>query len=83
MLICVIEHDNRIYNPDARDRYIGGSPCVSYDGARELVCAHVERGHDISMHYVEDGTDYNEIDRETGEIVKEYYVRQLNWIPKN
>ncbi len=82
MMLCVIERDNRIYNPDARDRYIGGSPCVSYDGARELVCAHCEYGHDISVSYVEDGTDYNEIDRETGEVVKEYFVRQLNWIPK-
>lgn len=82
MMLCVIERNYRISNPDARDRYIGGSPCVSYDSARELVYAHCERGNDISVSYVENGTDYNEIDRETGELVKMYFVRHLNWIPR-
>lgn len=77
MKLCVIERDNRIYNPDARERYIGGSPCMSFDAARELVYAHCEWGHDVSVSYVNNGTNYNEIDRETGEVVKEYYVRLI------
>lgn len=81
MILFVIERDNRIYNPDARDRYIGGSPCISYGGARELVSAHCEWGHDLFPSYVENGTNYAEVDRETGEVVKEYYVRQVMDIP--
>ncbi len=75
MLICVIERDNRIYNPDARDRFIGGSPCISFDGARELVYAHCEWGNEIFPVYVDNGTNYREVVRETGEVVKEYFVR--------
>lgn len=79
--IIVIERDNRIYNPDARDRYIGGDPCTSYDSARELVFAHVDWGCEVNVTFVENGYNYIELSRETGEIMKEWFVRQIE-IPR-
>lgn len=77
MTIIVIERNNNTYNKDFRDRVIGGI-CNTFDAARELVFAHCEWGHEISVtSYVNNGTDYWELDRETGEIVKEYFVRAL------
>ena len=76
-IITVVERDFRLCE-DCRDRYIGGTPCVSFEGARELVYAHRERGNDISVeNYIENGTVYAETSAETGEIVKEYYVKLL------
>lgn len=78
MTIIVIERDNRIYNPEARDRFIGGSPCSNFDSVRELVFAHCDWGNDISASYVNNGTNYIEINRETGEIEKEYFARVVD-----
>lgn len=77
MYLVVIERNNNISNPDARDRIIGDI-CHSFDAARELVSAHCERGHDLYPNYIENGTNYDEFDRYTGEIVKEYYVRVID-----
>ena len=81
MYLVVIERDNRISNPNARDRFIGGSPCVSYEGARELVCAHLEWGSELIVSYIENGTNYAEIDQYTGEVIKEFFVRELKNVP--
>ena len=76
-VIVVVERDYRL-GEDFQDRYIGGTPCVSFEGARELVYAHRERGNDISVEsYVENGTIYAETSAETGELVKEYFVQLL------
>lgn len=76
MLISVIERDYRLYNKDFQYRYIG-TPCHNFDEARELVTAHCEWGTDISVSFVENGTNYTEISRETGEVIKEYFVRAV------
>ena len=74
LLINVIERNYAITNPDFQCRYIG-SPCRNFDEARELVAAHCEHNHDISVdHYIDNGTFYMEIDRDTGELMKEYFV---------
>jgi hypothetical protein len=78
MLIAVIERDNSVSNPYFRDRYIG-SPCQSFDEARELCCAHLGYNSELEIHsFIDDGTHYVEISRETGEILKEFFVRRLS-----
>ena len=77
MNIVVIERDNRIRNKDARDRIIGGSPSASFESARELVFAHREWGNEIFPSWVDNGTNYDEVNSETGEVVKQYFVRAI------
>jgi len=77
MIIAVVEKDYSVANPDFRDRYIG-SPCQSYDEARELCAAHL--GYKNELHvvdYIDNGVHYAEIDHETGEILKEFFVRTI------
>lgn len=77
MNIIVIERDNRICNKDARDRIIGGSPLASFESARELIFVHREWGNEIVPSWVDNGTNYDEIDGETGEVIKQYFVRTI------
>lgn len=75
LIISIIERDCRIYNKDFQCRYIG-APCHSFDEARELVNAHCDWGNEISVtSYYQNGTSYAEVSRETGEVIKEYFVR--------
>jgi hypothetical protein len=77
MIIAVVERDYSIANPDFRDRYIG-APCRSFDEARELCCAHLGRHNEMhTVEYIDDGTHYTEMDCETGEIVKEFFIRAI------
>ena len=78
MIIAVVERDYAIANEDFRERYIG-SPCRSYDEARELCAAHL--GYHNEMHvieYIDCGVMYAETSSETGEILKEFFVRQIH-----
>jgi hypothetical protein len=77
MIIAVVERNYSVANPDFRDRYIG-SPCYSFDEARELCAAHL--GYKNELHvvdYIDNGVHYAEIDHETGEILKEFFVRTI------
>jgi len=77
MIIAIVERDYSVANPDFRDRYIG-SPCQTFEEARELCAAHL--GYNNELHvvdYVEHGVYYAEIDHETGEIRKEFFVRMI------
>lgn len=75
MIIAVVECDYSIANPDFRDRYIG-SPCYSFDEARELCAAHLFRHNELHVvDYIDNGVHYAETDWETGEVVKEFFVR--------
>ena len=77
MIIAVVEHDYSIANPDFRDRYIG-APCRSFDEARELCAAHLSRRNELQVvDYIDNGVHYAETDWETGEVVKEYFVRAI------
>lgn len=77
-LIAVIERNYDVKDPDFRDRYIG-APCRSYDEARELCAAHISYHSELKTEcYIDDGTIYAEVDTETGEIRKEFFVRRLN-----
>ena len=73
--IVVLERDYTVADEDMRDRYIGGSPCRSFDGARELVFAHHHSGCNWSISYMNNGMLYAEISQETGELVAEYFVQ--------
>lgn len=75
MIITVVE---RNYNlpEDYRDRYIG-SPCISWGEARELAMAHMYEVEDVAefhMDYTDHGRKYTAIHRETGEILREYFL---------
>lgn len=75
MIIAVVERDYSVANPDFRDRYIG-SPCQSYDEARELCAAHLGFRNELhTCEYVNNGVVYAEIDHETGELLKHFYVQ--------
>lgn len=75
MIIAVVERDYSVANPDFRDRYIG-SPCQSYDEARELCAAHLGYRNELhTQEYVDNGVVYAEIDHETGELLKHFYVQ--------
>ena len=77
MIIAVIERDYSIADPDFRDRYIG-APCQSYDEARELCCGHCGRHSELTtVQYIDGGVYYAEIDNETGEVLKEFYIRAI------
>ena len=76
MVIGVIERD---YSRPERfqDRYIG-APCANFEEARELVFAHTYvRTNNLEVNYVEDGVFYTEINRYTGEVVREYFVKVM------
>lgn len=75
-IIIVIERDYRISDPDMRDRYVG-SVCHTFEEARKLVYAHRCCDCDISVCYVNNGTDYAVSNAETGELVCEYFVRLI------
>lgn len=75
LIISVVEYDYSVKDPDFRARYIG-APCHSFDEARELVFSHAGYDTEISaVGYVQDGVDYAEISLETGEVLKEFFVR--------
>lgn len=77
MIIAVVERSYLVDDPSLRDRY-AGDPCQSYDEARELCAAHL--GYKNEMHvveYIDDGVQYAETDHETGEILKEFFVRRI------
>jgi hypothetical protein len=77
MIIAVIERDYAIANEDFRDRYIG-VPCRSFDEARELCAAHLSRHNELHVvDYIDNGVHYAETDGDTGEIVKEFFVRAI------
>lgn len=75
-IIVIVERTFDFSDPDLCKRYIG-APCHTFEEARELVYAHRRRGCDFFTSYVNNGTDYAEIDAETGEVVAEYYVRLI------
>lgn len=72
--ISVIMRDYSVKDPDMRDRYIG-AVCQTFEEAREVVYGHHHWGCDYNTEYVNNGTNYIEINGETGEIVAEYFVR--------
>lgn len=75
MIISVIECNYKLPK-DFCDRYIG-SPCQSWDEARELACAHMAEIEDIAdfrMDYTNHGRCYTATDRKTGEILREYFL---------
>ena len=74
--VMVIGRDYSVKNPNMRDRYIG-SPCRTFEEARELVYAHRHWNGDYNASYVENGVNYVEISGETGEVLAEYFVRLL------
>lgn len=75
-IIVVVMRDNSEVDPDMRDKYIGGV-CRSFEEAREVVYGHRHWCCDYHCNYVENGINYAEINGETGEIVAEYFVRQV------
>lgn len=75
MIIAVVERDYTIANPDFRDRYIG-VPCYGFDEARELCAGHLSYHNELHVvDYIDSGVHYAETDHETGEILKEFFVR--------
>lgn len=80
MTISVIERNYKLPE-DFSVRYIG-SPCHSWDEARELACAHMAEIEDIAdfrMDPTDRGRCYTATDRETGEILREYYLTLAIW----
>ena len=75
MIITVVERNYRL--PEAyRERYIG-SPCQSWDEARELVSAHLaEVGDeaDFRMEHTDQGRVYRAMSKFTGELLRDYFV---------
>jgi hypothetical protein len=77
MIIAVVERDYSIADPDFRDRYIG-APCRDFDEARELCAAHLGYRNKLNtVDYIDNGVRYAETDHETGEILKEFFVRVI------
>lgn len=68
------------YNNTKRDddyRYIG-VPCISYEEALDLMNGHSIYGNELRLDkLVEDGAHYDEIDCETGEIIKHYVIKKI------
>lgn len=79
MIISVIEKNTNIADPYFRDRYIG-APCHSFDEARELCAAHCGRHTELlTMEYINNGVVYAEVDPETGEVLKHFFVLGYNF----
>ena len=76
MTISVIERNYKLPE-DFRERYIG-SPCKSWEEARELASAHLCEVEDAAMICMDvtdrGGRCYTATDRETGEILREYFL---------
>lgn len=79
MTLCVIERNYGVANPENRDRYFG-APCLSWEEASELVYANIGNRERVDSSYVQNGTNYAVIDTETGEVLREYFVR-LVYLP--
>ena len=78
MIIAVVERDYSIADPDFRDRYIG-APCRGFDEARELCAAHLGYKNELyAVEFITNGIKYAEIDHETGEILKEFFVQAVS-----
>ena len=76
---AVIEKDYNVKNEAFRFRYIG-SPCFSAEEARELVYAHEDWGEQITLAHIDEEAGsyaYIEISHETGEILKEFFVKKI------
>ncbi len=79
MTISVVERNYKL-PVDFRERYIG-SPCKSWEEARELACAHMAEIEDVAdfrMNYANYGRCYIATDRETGEILREYFLTPVS-----
>jgi hypothetical protein len=68
------------YNNTKRDddyRY-AGSPCIGYEEALDLMHSHTIYGNECKLCKLVDwGVYYDEIDCETGEIVKSYLIKEI------
>jgi hypothetical protein len=79
MTLCVIERNYTVENPDSRNRYFG-APCLSWEEASELIYANIGSWERVDASYVQNGTNYVVTDTETGEVLREYFVR-LVYLP--
>jgi len=77
-IIVIVERDNAIENPDFQDRYIG-SVCRTFEEAKEVCVNHMVRYRDnLLTDYINNGVHYAEVDCETAEILKEWFVMRIN-----
>lgn len=74
MMVMIMKKDFDIKDPDFQLSYCG-SPCHNEEEAAEIVYNRRMWGCDFDVTYVNNGTNYTEIDRITGEIHTVYYVR--------
>lgn len=72
----VVERYNNTKKDD--DYRYAGAPCIGYDEAIDLMNAHVQFDNKLELcKLVEDGAYYDEINPETGEVVKQYLVKKI------
>lgn len=72
----VVERYNNT-NKDDDYRY-AGAPCIGYDEAIDLMNAHAQFDNKLELcKLVEDGAYYDEINPETGEVVKQYIIKKI------
>lgn len=80
MHIIVIERDYR--DTSALRNMVIGSIYEGFNDAQQLVFSRCPSGCALDHTFVDNGDNYIAIDRYTGEIVKEFYVRLID-IPKD
>ena len=76
MLVIVLKNDFDVKNPNLQLSYCG-SPCRNFEEAAESVYNRRMWGCDYKVEFINNGMNYNEIDRTTGEVRTIYYVRQI------
>ena len=83
--ICSSEHDIWVvverYNGTRKDddyRY-AGAPCMSYEEAVDLMGsrASFDTKLELAKYVRDDGAYYDEINSETGEVVKQYIIKKI------
>lgn len=75
--IWVVVEKYNCTNKDGDYRY-AGAPCMNYEEALELMNSHVIFDNKLCLcKMVEDGAYYDEINPETGEVVKQYIVKKI------
>ena len=75
--IWVVVEKYNSTNKDDDYRY-AGAPCTDYEEAFDLMNSHVYFDSKLEVcKLVEDGAYYDEINPETGEVVKQYIIKKI------
>lgn len=76
-MIIVIKKDYTVVYPEEQNSLLDQGLFDTFEEAHQKVYATRHWGCDLSVSFINNGTNFTEINRETGEVLAEYLVREV------